>query len=66
MTTQTLRKKSDSALAASRGCSYQPPPPAGSAEEALETALIIGWPGAFFRTSKDVERELLLFLLWEM
>ncbi len=45
---------------------FQPPPPAGSTEEALATAKFVGWPGAFTRTSSDVEREILSLLLWEM
>jgi hypothetical protein len=42
-----------------------PPPPAGSLEELAETALGIGWPGAFSVTCKTVEQVIRHRLLWK-
>jgi hypothetical protein len=41
------------------------PPPAGSFEERAETALAVGWPGAFGVTCGDIERFLKTCLFWE-
>jgi hypothetical protein len=41
-----------------------PPPPAGSFEESAETALAVGWPGAFGVTCSTVEQVIRYRLLW--
>jgi hypothetical protein len=46
------------------GGRFTPLPPAGSDEEMAETALRVGYPGAFGMTSGHVERHLSR-LLWE-
>jgi len=43
----------------------EPPPPTGSDEERTETALAVGFPGAFDTTSGQVERLIHSRLLWE-
>jgi hypothetical protein len=47
------------------GYAFIPPPPAGSDDEMLATALAVGYPGAFGLTSGQVERQIRLRLLWE-
>ena len=64
--TTTLKPEKSPIVPADDGGTFQPPPPAGSNDEALATAKVVGWPGAFCRTSKDVEFEILSLLLWEM
>jgi hypothetical protein len=41
------------------------PSPAGSFEERAETAMAIGWPGAFDVTCGDIEQLLKAHLFWE-
>ena len=64
--TTTLKPEKSSIVPADDGGTFQPPPPAGSTDEALARAKVVGWPGAFSRTSKDVELAILGLLLWEM
>lgn len=61
--TKPAPKRSQSVLTRDGGTL---PPAAGSVAEALATAKAVGWPGAFCRTSNDIEREIITLLLWEM
>jgi hypothetical protein len=62
-TTQTPEKKNTKPVTDHDGGSFQPPPIAGSVEEYAETALAVGWPGAFM-TSHRVEQLIRSRLLW--
>lgn len=48
------------------GGTFGPPPPVGSAEEYAETALALGWAGAFGESCNRVEDLIRSRLLWEL
>jgi hypothetical protein len=64
MTSQKPREPISQATEVATGGAFQPPP-AGSIEEYAETALIVGFPGAFGVTCNTVERLVRSRLLWE-
>jgi hypothetical protein len=52
------------AAPADHGATFTPPPPAGSDDEMAETALAVGFPGAFGVTSRTVEQLIRARILW--